>query len=222
MAECPFRNLGIKLSADKLSLLKGETTKLHVQVLGLAGITQDVPLDLVNHSPAVIALEGGVEQHIVIYSKEVLAEGTYSTDRTLTGIVRGGFSITGTVRWEDTCGDDFGGLGLRKQGKAGDFTFEFNWDNKEHEVCKTSQKPIEPTYFKDNQVTKVVGEATAVKCDCKGCKAPCQCILFQRGPKPEKKENEKDWVFKKYGNPTDASAYYKGNDYKCLCIAKEK
>jgi len=101
--QCPFRNIGIKLSAPKLNLQRGETTTLHVVVMGLAGITQDVPLDLINNSASVIKMSGGDVQHPVINPAAVQKDGTYSTDRTLTGIMAGGFGITGTVRWSDVC-----------------------------------------------------------------------------------------------------------------------
>jgi hypothetical protein len=100
---CPFRNLGIKLSAPKLSLLRGQTTTLHVVVMGLAGINEDVPLDLVNNSPTVIAIGGGNIQHTTIRPKDVESDGTFSADHKLTGIMAGGFGITGTVRWTQTC-----------------------------------------------------------------------------------------------------------------------
>src|SRR5882762_1144306 len=51
--ECPFRNIGINLSAPKLNLLRGETTTLHVVVLGLGGVAGDQSLDLENTSPGV-------------------------------------------------------------------------------------------------------------------------------------------------------------------------
>jgi Skp family chaperone for outer membrane proteins len=218
VAECPFRNLGIKLSADKLSLLKGENTKLHVQVLGLAGINQDVPLDLVNHSPSVIDLEGGVEQHITIYMKDVIADGTYSTDRTLTGIVRGGFVITGIVRWTDTCDDDVGGEGFRKELEIGGLKFEFNWDNTEHIQC-ANKLVTDPEYLDNkNQPTKDEKARTGVKCpDCKECKKPCSCILFHRPEKPKDQKELKNWVFKKKSNPGEKVAYEKG-EYKCVCV----
>lgn len=94
-----FRNLGIKLSAPLLSLLRGQTTTLTTTVLGLAGISENVPLDLVNSSSTVISLAGGNDQHITITPGEVKADGTYSLERTLTGIRAGSFGITGTVRW---------------------------------------------------------------------------------------------------------------------------
>jgi CHAT domain-containing protein/tetratricopeptide (TPR) repeat protein len=101
--QCPFRNVGIKLSAGKLNLIRGETTTLHVVVVGLGGIAADQSLDLNNTSPGVISMSGGNSQHINIRPGEVQSGGTYSTDRTLTGIMAGAFNITTTVRWTDVC-----------------------------------------------------------------------------------------------------------------------
>ena len=101
--QCPFRNIGINLSAPKLNLLRGETTTLHVVVLGLGGVAGDQSLDLENTSPSVIRMSGGDRQHINIRASEVRPDGTYSMDRTLTGIMAGSFGVTGTVTWADVC-----------------------------------------------------------------------------------------------------------------------
>jgi len=101
--QCPFRNIGINLSAPKLNLLRGETTSLHVVVLGLGGVAGDQSLDLENTSPSVIKMSGGDRQHINIRASEVRPDGTYSIDRTLTGIMAGSFGVTATVTWADVC-----------------------------------------------------------------------------------------------------------------------
>src|SRR5205809_1385189 len=46
--QCRCRNIGSNLSAPKLNLIRGETTTLHVVVLGLGGVTGDQPLDREN------------------------------------------------------------------------------------------------------------------------------------------------------------------------------
>src|SRR5262245_44326258 len=110
--ECSFHNIGIKLSAPKLDLRRGETTTLHVEVIGLGLITHSVPLELVNNSPSVVNMAGGVAQNIMISPSAVPVDGTYSTDRTLTGIQNGAFEVTGTVRWNDTCTKNASGGGV--------------------------------------------------------------------------------------------------------------
>jgi CHAT domain-containing protein/tetratricopeptide (TPR) repeat protein len=101
--QCPFRNIGINLSAGKLNLIRGETTTLHVVVLGLGGMAGDHSLDLDNFSPSVIRMSGGDRQHVNISAAAVRPDGTYSMDRTLTGIMAGGFDVTATITWADVC-----------------------------------------------------------------------------------------------------------------------
>ncbi len=101
--QCPFRNISVNLSAPKLTLIRGETTTLHVVVTGLGGLAGDQSLDLENTSPSVIKMGGGDKQRFSIRPAEVQSNGTYSTDRTLTGIRAGGFGVTATVRWTDVC-----------------------------------------------------------------------------------------------------------------------
>ena len=105
-SECPFRNLAVRLSAPKLTLRRDETTTLHIAVLGLTGIAEDVPLGLSNNSPAVVALSGGNSQRLDITHSEVKDDGSYVADRTLTGITPGSFSITATVSWSNFCRND--------------------------------------------------------------------------------------------------------------------
>ena len=102
-AQCPFRNIQINLSAPKLNLIRGETTTLHVMVLGLGGMSGDQSLDLQNNSPGVIKMSGGEQQHLTIRGTEVRPDGSYAIDRTLTGITPGSFGVTATLRWTDVC-----------------------------------------------------------------------------------------------------------------------
>jgi CHAT domain-containing protein/tetratricopeptide (TPR) repeat protein len=101
--QCPFHNVQVNLAAPKLNLIRGETTTLHVTVLGLAGMPGEQSLDLQNTSPGVIRMSGGEHQHLTIQGSEVGPDGTYSLDRTLTGITAGGFGVTATLRWDDVC-----------------------------------------------------------------------------------------------------------------------
>ena len=91
-----FRTLAIKLSAPKLELLRGEQTTLTVVVLGLEGLKEPVPLELENKSASVIQLGGGELQRMKISPSQVQG-GMYTTERPLTGVQRGGFTIVGTV-----------------------------------------------------------------------------------------------------------------------------
>jgi len=91
-----FRSIGIRLSAPKLDLLRGEQTTLTVTVLGLEGIKAPVPLVLENKSPGIISMGSANFERISISPSQVQG-GTYTTQRPLTGIQRGAFTITGTV-----------------------------------------------------------------------------------------------------------------------------
>jgi CHAT domain-containing protein/tetratricopeptide (TPR) repeat protein len=101
--QCPFHNVQVNLSAPKLNLMRGETTTLHVTVLGLGGMSGDESLVLQNNSPGVINMSGGEQQRLTIRGSEVRPDGTYAIDRMLTGITAGGFGVTATLRWTGTC-----------------------------------------------------------------------------------------------------------------------
>jgi len=79
---------------------------MHVEVIGLSGLTQNLPLKLENASTTVVKMSGGEIQNIRINASAVQTNGTYSINRTLTGIQPGSFRIDGTVTWTDTCTRD--------------------------------------------------------------------------------------------------------------------
>lgn len=90
-----YRNVGVNLSAPKTSLLRGESTELRIQVTGLEGLTQPVPLTL--ESKGVITMTGGNYQPLIIQPSQVGADGSYSTTRSITGVQAGGWGATATV-----------------------------------------------------------------------------------------------------------------------------
>lgn len=90
-----FRNLKLDLTAPKTSLLKGESTELKVQVSGLEGITNPVPLQL--DATGVITMDGGNFQNLRITPTEVNQGGTYTTTRSITGQQAGAFTVVATV-----------------------------------------------------------------------------------------------------------------------------
>jgi hypothetical protein len=92
-----FRALKIDLTAPKTSLLKGESTELHVQVQGLQGITQPVPIQIQNQTPQNVNITGGNNQNIVINPSQVTTGGTFNWTTPITGTSSGGFNITGTI-----------------------------------------------------------------------------------------------------------------------------
>ena len=116
-----FRNVGVNLSAPKTNLLKGESTTLTVNVSGLQGITQSVPLHLVKDG--VVSMQGGDAQTMSIKPAEV-QNGTFTTTRTITGVQAGVWSATATVVVFDVClQDDRNGNQLQFSSTTGDYTF---------------------------------------------------------------------------------------------------
>jgi len=96
-ATAPFRNLKIDLTAPKTSLLKGESTELHVEVSGLEGLSQTINIQIENQSPSTVVLVGGNVQSIQIPPGLVQTGGTFPWSTGLTGTGNGGFTITGSL-----------------------------------------------------------------------------------------------------------------------------
>lgn len=90
----PFRNVDVGLSAPKTSLMRGEKTEMRVEVNGLAGITQTVPMTL--SSSGVVTMSGGPFQQITIKPSDVTG-GRYVITRTITGVQSGGWGAVATV-----------------------------------------------------------------------------------------------------------------------------
>jgi hypothetical protein len=90
-----YRNVGVRLSAPKTNLLKGERTTLTTEVSGLQGINKPVPLTL--EAKGVITMEGGMFQPLFIQPPQVGTDGRYITTREITGVQTGGWEATSTV-----------------------------------------------------------------------------------------------------------------------------
>jgi hypothetical protein len=107
--QCPFHNVGVSVSATNLRLLRGQTATVTVTFTGLGKLNQDIPYDLVNHSPEVISMQGAEEAqnrtipYTMIANPEDAKGGTYTDHVTITGVAPGPFRITATVRWKETC-----------------------------------------------------------------------------------------------------------------------
>jgi peptidoglycan hydrolase CwlO-like protein len=99
-----FRNVGVSLSAPKTNLRKGESTTLKVEVSGLQGITEPVPLHLTKGG--VVNMQGGDAQTMSIKPAEVSSSGMFITTRTITGVQAGGWNATATVVVYDICIQD--------------------------------------------------------------------------------------------------------------------
>lgn len=93
VVEVPFRVLAVSLAADKLNLQRGERTRLHLEVSGLEGLDEPIPLTLTNRSPQVIRLGEGEVEHLTIQPEEVAPGGTYRLERPIESLRAGGFAI---------------------------------------------------------------------------------------------------------------------------------
>jgi hypothetical protein len=117
-----FRNVGVNLTAPKTRLLKGESTELKVEVQGLQGITQPVPLHLTKGG--VVTMQGGDMQTMSIKPAEVQSNGTFATTRTITGVQSGVWNATATVVVFDVClQDDNNGNAIIFSSETGDYVF---------------------------------------------------------------------------------------------------
>ena len=93
----PCHVITLKLSAPKTSLTRGERTTVHVAVEGLAGIREAVNLKLVNQTPTVVALAGGAVQSLSVRPADAGTGGAYATDREVTGLGSGSFTISASL-----------------------------------------------------------------------------------------------------------------------------
>jgi hypothetical protein len=107
---CPFHNVSVTMSHNApIRLLRGQTATVTVTFTGLGKLNQDVPYDLMNHSPDVISMQGAEEAqtHMIPYTMIANPDnaqgGTYTDHVTITGVAPGPFRITATVRWKETC-----------------------------------------------------------------------------------------------------------------------
>lgn len=191
-----FRSLGIRLSAPKLDLLKGEQTTLTITVLGLEGIEKPVPLVLENRSSSVISMGGGNLQRISISPSQVQGD-TYTTERPLTGIQRGAFTITATVtrdgRGQPQTPANVGGGGPQTAvGYPG------------YNICGSGCGP--PATEQGTGRIRCVTTAT-----CRGRGKDCTCHLFRR---PTNTNQDYEHV----EGPNDWTDRQPGYEYGCRCV----
>ena len=96
VARGKYQSVGVRLSAPKLNLIRGEQTTMSVMLLGVDGIDGPVTVQLTNKTPWVVRMSGGERQILVINPQEIRG-GTYTATKTLTGIQAGSFSINATI-----------------------------------------------------------------------------------------------------------------------------
>jgi hypothetical protein len=74
VTKSPFRNLTLKLWADKYHLLKGEGTTVHILVSGLERL--EAPAKMTIETSGAVNMTGGNSQALSITSGEVKLDGT--------------------------------------------------------------------------------------------------------------------------------------------------
>jgi len=103
-SEWPFRNLEILLSAPRTDLSRGERTTLRVEVSGLKGLREPIPIRVRNETPAVVRIEDGDTQTITIEPAEVGEEGRFVASRAIIGLGVGGFGISARIAGPEDLG----------------------------------------------------------------------------------------------------------------------
>jgi hypothetical protein len=93
-----YRNVNVRLSAGAMTLRSGQKTTLTIRVTGVEGLEETLPVRLTNRTPSVVQMEGGEEQTLCVRPDDVGVDGSWKTDRGLTGVRMGGFGIVAVVR----------------------------------------------------------------------------------------------------------------------------
>jgi len=88
----------LSLTADKLTLQKGDKTTVHIQIDGLAGLDEEIPVDIRNLTDNTVTVEGGNQQSIIIDPEDVSPDGTFTADIPVTAIRSGNFSVAVNVK----------------------------------------------------------------------------------------------------------------------------
>ena len=198
-AKCEYRSLALQLSAPKLDLIRGEQTMLTVRVLGLQGIKESVPLVLENKSTGVISMGQGNREEIRVNPSQV-EQGVYTTERPLTGIQRGAFTITATV---------IGGGAICNQSKA--------LTNTSGGTQKAAGTPGYTICGSGCEPPATEQGSGRIRCNttsaCQGRGAGCTCHMFRR---PINTSQDYEHV----ENPGVYADRENGYDYVCRCVKK--
>jgi hypothetical protein len=96
VARCLSRSVKVKLSVPKQSLSRGERSSITLTLTGLEGIETSFAVRLTNKTPAVIQLDGGDSQQIIVEPEQAKG-GTFTAVKALTGIQAGGFEVGAVI-----------------------------------------------------------------------------------------------------------------------------
>jgi hypothetical protein len=88
----------LSLTADKLTLQRGDKTTVHIQIDGLSDLDREIPVDINNLTENTVTVAGGNKQTIMIGPEDVTPAGTFTADLPVTAISSGGFSVAVNVK----------------------------------------------------------------------------------------------------------------------------
>lgn len=92
--EATVNVLGLNLAVGRTNLLRGETTNLSINVTGLEGLEDTVPMTITNNTVSNITLEDGNVQQLIINPSTDATSGNYFKSLSIRALQRGGFSIS--------------------------------------------------------------------------------------------------------------------------------
>lgn len=100
-ASGPFQNLGLRLSAPKTNLMRGEKTNVTIAVVGLSGLSQDaypLAIELTNLSPDVVKFDNlDRPTYATAIRATDVTDGAWSTQLPISAIRAGNFTLTGIL-----------------------------------------------------------------------------------------------------------------------------
>ena len=110
-----YRNVDVRLAAPATTLGSGQKTTLTIRVTGIEGLEETLPVRLTNHTPSVVQMEGGEEQTLCVRPDDVGIDGSWKTERGLTGVRMGGFGIVAVVRQPGLHAESWAGISGQMQ-----------------------------------------------------------------------------------------------------------
>ena len=88
----------LNLSADRMSLSRGDLTTIHLEVVGLERLEQHVLIHVDNLTPNAISLRQGNHQILIIEPEMVNEDGIFTSDYQISAQQTGGFSISAQLQ----------------------------------------------------------------------------------------------------------------------------
>lgn len=92
-SEFKVRIIAINLSAPSTQLVRGQSTPIKLEVMGLDGLNEPLPIRITNRTPSVIEIEGGDDQTHVIKPDDVQLGGICGFQLNIIAKQPGGFSL---------------------------------------------------------------------------------------------------------------------------------